>query len=171
MGVLAVSVRVCVCHVVGRFRISTTSESKLDFAVVAVWFVPARTRVVTTKKCTRRFVLLCSERRETGKLFRRGFLPEQQGPEGESEVGDRRALSSVCVCVCVCVCLCWSSGDSITRTGIRARFSPPTSKAVTPVPPVDALHPPHVRAPSLLPCVLWTATVVGVDTGRGCSRG
>ena len=127
------SVCVCVCHVVGRFRISTTSESKLDFAVVAVWFVPARTRVVTTKKCTRRFVLLCSERRETGKLFRRGFFSSPRGPKGgESEVGDRRALSSVCVCVClcvcvcVCVCLCWSSGDSITRTGIRARFSPPT---------------------------------------------
>jgi len=81
----------------------------------------------------------------------------------------------VCVCscvrVCVCACLCWSSGYSITRTGIiSARFSPPTHlPGGHSCPPVDALHPPHVRAPSLLPCVLWTANMGGVDTGKGCS--
>lgn len=137
---LCVSVRVCAsvclcaCHV-GRSRIS--SESKLDFVVVAVWFVPARTRVVTTKKCTRRFVLLCSERHESGKLFRRGIRErKQRGARGRRDRRDRRALSSVCVCACVLA----FAGAQVTVSLARASSvlaSPrlPTSQAVTRAPP------------------------------------
>jgi len=136
------SVCLCACHV-GRSRIS--SESKLDFVVVAVWFVPARTRVVTTKKCTRRFVLLCSERHESGKLFRRGIRErKQRGARGRRDWRDRRALSSVCACACVrvfvCACVLAFDGAQVTVSLARASSvlaSPrlPTSQAVTRAPP------------------------------------